>query len=263
MTAMDMIALFTLFLCTGGALAGPEDVAPARPDVSAEIGLDNAYDAGDWGEPALCPPGSFAYEFELRYDPPGGADDTALNAVKLFCADPDTGHDVTYVTSAAAPNGQWMGLMGCKVGSLVGFRAKVVAHQGIFIDDVAIENFEGVCEDGEIVGDDELNNHNYTRRHEEGVWSSWANCPSGSRVCGLKTRVEAPHLTEDDTALTDVFLHCCGPSPPTTEGPHRTTPLTTGTAPPATTARPSYRPTTGTAAPTRPYVTTPAAEAKN
>lgn len=45
---------------------------------------------GEWGSFHRCPNGTFAQGFRLRTEPYKGAliDDTASNAVRLFCGDP-------------------------------------------------------------------------------------------------------------------------------------------------------------------------------
>ncbi|KAL7637229.1 UNVERIFIED_CONTAM: hypothetical protein RMT77_011941 [Armadillidium vulgare] len=40
-------------------------------------------------------------------------------------------------------------------------------------------------------------------------WGPLATCPSGTKVCGLQTRVDAINLFDDDAGLCDVILYCC------------------------------------------------------
>ena len=41
-----------------------------------------------------------------------------------------------------------------------------------------------------------------------GTWSAWKECPKGTAVCGLKTRVEEDG-GRDHTALNDAIFYCC------------------------------------------------------
>ena len=39
----------------------------------------------------------------------------------------------------------------CSDGFVTGFRANVLEYQGVFTDDVAVEDMKVICDDGEIV----------------------------------------------------------------------------------------------------------------
>jgi len=169
--------------------------------------LSNAYNAGKWGAIRICPPDSYVQGFELKFARVGwigDIDDTALNGVKLYCAHYLTGVAVAYVTSSVAPAGEWQGIRPCSGGRVMtGFRGRVLEHQ-VLGDNVAVEDLQADCGFGEevlegMVGQDNL----------KGTWSSWARCPSNSAVCGVQTKVDAPSLLGDDTAITDVNLFCC------------------------------------------------------
>jgi len=200
-----MLKVVVALVCAGVALGAPAaEEAPQSWHPVATLLLDNPFDAGSWGAAALCPEYTFVREFEVLYQPAGSFDDTAVNAVKLYCSSPETGLDVAYVTSSTSPNGQWMGLNVCQGGWMTGFRAKVLEYQGLFTDDVAVQDMMGSCQGNETIG-----GYTDTSRIKDGDWSSWTECPLETAVCGLQTRVENPQLVDDDTAITDISLFCC------------------------------------------------------
>uniref|UniRef100_A0A2P2IA81 Vitelline membrane outer layer protein 1 homolog n=1 Tax=Hirondellea gigas TaxID=1518452 RepID=A0A2P2IA81_9CRUS len=134
-------------------------------------------------------------------------DETAINAIKLYCSTEEH-HDDGYITSATGPEGTWYGMRVCSSEFLTGFRGKVLEYQGIFTDDVAVQDFEVECNFGEeIIGGIDVE-----AKFNEGEWSTWAVCSLGRAVCGLQTRVEAPQLLDDDTAITDINFFCCARS---------------------------------------------------
>ncbi|KAF2355061.1 Vitelline membrane outer layer protein I (VOMI) [Trinorchestia longiramus] len=174
--------------------------------VTSTLFLNNPYDAGDWGSIGLCPDQSFVHAIEVLFYPPGAVDETAINAVKLYCSTEDK-VDTGYVISASGPDGDWYGMRVCTTPFVTGFRGKVLEYQGLFTDDVAVQDFEAECNFGIEVLPGISNNKD--EKFNEGEWSVWSQCPPGNAVCGLQTRVEAPQIADDDTAVTDVNLFCC------------------------------------------------------
>jgi len=198
-----MLKLLFAVVCAGAALGTPATQKDGWHPVATLV-LSNAFDAGEWGAAAVCPENCFVRQFEVLYEPAGDIDDTAVNALKLYCSSAETGLEVSYVSSATSPYGHWMGLNVCQGGWLTGFRAKVLEYQGLFTDDVAVQDVMGACEGGDTIG-----GYTDTTRVKDGDWSDWAQCPADTAVCGLQTRVEKPQLTDDDTAVTDISLFCC------------------------------------------------------
>ncbi|XP_037780989.1 vitelline membrane outer layer protein 1 homolog [Penaeus monodon] len=84
-----------------------EDDAPRR-QITAELFLNNGMDWGVWGEAEFCPEGSFAHAFEVKLEIYSATDDTAVNAVKLYCSTPAE-HDTGYAMSTEGRFGDWMG----------------------------------------------------------------------------------------------------------------------------------------------------------
>merc|ERR1711970_1263745 len=71
---------------------------------------------GDWGSYEYCPGGSFVRGFRLKSAPDQGrwGDDTALNAIQLFC-----GYEPNFLTSSEADEGTWGNIAWCPDESIV------------------------------------------------------------------------------------------------------------------------------------------------
>ncbi|MDK2413515.1 hypothetical protein QHH03_30970, partial [Aphanizomenon sp. 202] len=93
-----------------------DDLTPRR-QITAELFLNNGMDWGVWGEADFCPEGSFAHAFEVKLEIFSSTDDTAVNAVKLYCSTP-AGHDTGYALSTEGRFGDWMGMRICETGHL-------------------------------------------------------------------------------------------------------------------------------------------------
>jgi len=190
------------------ALPSPPDAAadPSRPH-TAKLELSNPFDAskGSWGPVEFCPNNSFVRSYEMKLEPDGAFDNTAVNAWKLYCVDATTGLDTAWVSSSQGDYGDWLGLRVCQKGGFVtGFHALVLQTNSLFSDDVAVQDWQVECDYGlEILGGET------GRSTPTGEWGSWVQCPPDSAVCGIQTRVEKSQLTDDDTAVDDVALFCC------------------------------------------------------
>ncbi|CAG7815035.1 unnamed protein product [Allacma fusca] len=171
---------------------------------------------GEWYHYEECPPGSYAYGFQLRVqefmDSPF-TDDTALNGIFLLCATPDArraGYEmfgpfdytppIAKVSSGVALNGKVLQEWQCSSPHFAtGFEFRALESQGILFDDVAATNMILECGYGErLLGDGE----------DVGVWTTDLTCRRGV-VCGIQTQVE--YGKTDDTALNNVKFGCCDP----------------------------------------------------
>ncbi|XP_071537826.1 vitelline membrane outer layer protein 1-like [Panulirus ornatus] len=183
------------------------EVPVPRRLVTKSLVLNNGLPWGSWGPVEYCEDGSFAVDMEIKFEPYDllDTDETALNAVKLYCATPDM-HQRGYITSTEGANGQWQGMRFCEDGYLTGMRAQVLKSQGVIGDDVAVQNLEMECNYGPstVVGV-----QGTAARFPKGDWSQWSRCANGSAICGIETRVEAVSLVNDDTGATDLTMFCC------------------------------------------------------
>lgn len=197
-------------------------------DVVQKSLLDDPYDRADymgkielhpgfWGEwyTEMCPEGTFATHYKLRVETQQGkGDDTALNAIKLYCMRKNgTGN------SFAVPHeglwGTWSSWESCGTNRdgtrrfMIGGQMRVEKKQGgdnsvksgLQNDDTAANDVHMKCENGGTIEAD-----------REGPWGDWyqaRTCPNNTAVCGLSVRFESAQGSGDDTAMNGLRLHCC------------------------------------------------------
>ncbi|XP_040202846.1 vitelline membrane outer layer protein 1-like [Rana temporaria] len=167
------------------------------------IGVPNGGPWGEWGPVEWCPCGFRARGFSLKVEEKKNIeDDTALNGVRLLCVNRnDTsldGSNVYPIQSAEARWGEWTEVLWCPEGFIIRFTMQVEAHKKGG-DDTAANNFMFLCSDTIVHMGLGMNWGQY------GKWSR--RCHHG--ICGMKTKVESPQGTGDDTALNDVQFICC------------------------------------------------------
>merc|ERR1711971_593670 len=131
----------------------------------ALLSRDNDGPWGSWLGAEFCPEGQYARGFRIRSEwPVGNGDDTAANAVKLYCSSPGWSYDNQYCASAGDPTctmvgnfegywGEWCGSGAqCPSGEfVVGFDQKVEGKQGYGIDDTALNDIAALCSDGTVI----------------------------------------------------------------------------------------------------------------
>ncbi|CAI2347788.1 unnamed protein product [Caenorhabditis sp. 36 PRJEB53466] len=165
---------------------------------------------GDWHEFAKCPDGQYAHGMQIKYSYfQHKGDDTALNAVKLYCQelDYDGYRKDNWIMSGEGAYGFWQSVRYCPAGTaIIGFvlRSQIEQRRE---DDMAAVNFRAYCgtphgprtADVRIEGDTE----------SWGNWKADQFCPQGYVVCAIKSQIEKPQGGRDDTALNNVNLKCC------------------------------------------------------
>jgi hypothetical protein len=175
----------------------------SRSDIVGWLTSGNGGSWGNWTNVQYCPEGSWASRFSQRVESPqGAADDTALNAITLYCANRN-GDQVATLTPHSGYWGSWAS-NGCSKGAhLTEFRLKVEGSQGSSGDDTSANAINFRC-----------NNTGSTVEYaasNSGAWGSWGSWRtySNAAICGLRERIESPQGTGDDTALNDVeFIWC-------------------------------------------------------
>ncbi|KAM9312188.1 vitelline membrane outer layer protein 1-like [Gastrophryne carolinensis] len=169
------------------------------------IGVPNGGPWGEWGPVEWCPCGYRARGFSLKVEPRQRVeDDTSLNGIRLHClhknnTELDSKQAFT-IQSLEGPWGEWSDIQWCPEGFLISFSMQVEPHRKGG-DDTAVNNFMFQCSDYTIFMGPGMN---------WGYYGKWSDlCRDG--VCGIKTKVERPQASGDDTALNDVILVCCKP----------------------------------------------------
>merc|ERR1711971_991618 len=226
---------------------------------------------GDWGDKSFCPDNSWAqgYQLKVESDQGGLDDDTALDGVRLECFDSKgvyTGSVES--TPQYTHSGEWMSKLYCTSNSFLdGIRLR--SEEGYYkknrmyiesdkantrsLDETAANNIDMHC-----INKNTLSGNGMFW----GEWTDWKYCPTGTAVCGLKTKVqEYSGSFTDDTALNEIILYCCDLAQTTTTTRRTTTttttrrtttttrkPTTTTSKPKTTTTR---KPTAGTTTTTR------------
>ncbi|XP_075703418.1 vitelline membrane outer layer protein 1-like [Rhinoderma darwinii] len=150
----------------------------------AFIGIPNGGSWGEWGAVEWCPCGYHAKGFSLKVEEKQNAeDDTALNGIRLL-------YKPVW--------GKWSPTLWCPQGHLISFSMQVEPpRKGV--DDTAANNLMFQCSDYHIL----LGNG-----QSWGHYGRWSGiCING--ICGMKTKIEPPQGSGDDTALNDVQFICC------------------------------------------------------
>lgn len=102
---------------------------------------------GRWGFYQQCTNRAPVNGFQLKVrDSCGACDDSALNAIKLYCSNGGT------IMSSEGTDGVWKNIQYCPTGKFVNsFRFRSEPSQGIFTDDTAGNDIVMKCNDGTIL----------------------------------------------------------------------------------------------------------------
>lgn len=165
---------------------------------------------GSWRHTVACPAGSWAIGFNLKRQLSQGAglegaDDTALNSVRLTCSDAKS----TVLEPRGGPWGDWASMHSCAKGSfLTAAKVRVEAPQGEK-DDTAANDVVFQCSTPTRSQNTSISIRPKDQAGEWGVEGAMVACPVDTAVCALSIRVEDPQVKEDDTAMNGLALHCC------------------------------------------------------
>jgi hypothetical protein len=159
--------------------------------------------AGLWGQPGIsifCSTGTYVAAFRQRVESSQGAgDDTALNAIELYCRN-SAGIWTERLNTWDGAWGDWGSWVTCPSGYINGASLKIESGQGAG-DDTSANGARFTCTNGSSIS-----------ANNDGAWGSYLasdTCPAGAAVCGAQTIVEPPISSGDDTALNGIELHCC------------------------------------------------------
>ncbi|XP_070691838.1 vitelline membrane outer layer protein 1 homolog [Pempheris klunzingeri] len=165
------------------------------------LAVANGEKFGNWTWPEMCPDKFFAVGFSIRVEKNQyGADDTALNGIRLICAQNENRSFLYSVESHTGYFGDWSPLQYCPSGVLTSFQISVEPHQGLFGDDTAVNNIKFRCSSNPTLEGAGMDWGEY------GHWSQ--ECLDGG-ICGIETKMEEYQYGLDDSTLNDVRFHCC------------------------------------------------------
>uniref|UniRef100_A0A8C2J8W6 Vitelline membrane outer layer 1 homolog a n=1 Tax=Cyprinus carpio TaxID=7962 RepID=A0A8C2J8W6_CYPCA len=133
----------------------------------------------------------------------GWDDNKGLTGIRLHCISlsnvlKGSFEDYTSVQSEVGSWGWWTDIKWCPCGFLTAFQLRVESSQ-LFGDDTAANNIMFRCTQEYLYGDGTL----------WGKWGDWSQMCRGTGICGIKTRIEEPQGSGDDTALNDVRIFNC------------------------------------------------------
>merc|ERR1712215_376328 len=150
----QLLSTFLFFLFAGECFG-------AVREYSSEITPEANTHWGKWGTADYCPSktsSSFVHGFQLKVEGDcfqrqgrnlKDCDDTALNAIRLFCAYDDADYEAGYVESSMGPYGAWGSEQYCyghgNYMTGVQFRSEPPQGHG---DDTAGNNLNMLCSDG-------------------------------------------------------------------------------------------------------------------
>ncbi|XP_031723377.1 vitelline membrane outer layer protein 1 homolog [Anarrhichthys ocellatus] len=200
-TAVATLAVLSGGLCEEkGFLQRAGEAFSSRQHRSL-LTVGNGEKFGNWTWPEMCPDKFFAVGFSLRVEANQyGADDTALNGIRLICAKDENRGFLYSIESHTGYFGDWSQPQYCPSGVLTSFQIRVEPHQGLFGDDTAVNNIKFRCSSNPTLEGPG------TDWGEYGLWSQV--CHNGG-ICGIETKMEEYQYGLDDSSLNDVRFHCC------------------------------------------------------
>ncbi|CAI2347787.1 unnamed protein product [Caenorhabditis sp. 36 PRJEB53466] len=195
-----MAPLLVLLLCFVAVISAEE----------VEIHSPRTTQYGDWHGWKRCPEGKFANSMQIKYEgDQRGGDDTALNAVALYCDDLywSEYRKEHWIMSGEGSYGSWQAVKYCPPGQvIIGFALRSEPDQR-GNDDVGADNFAAYC--GTPNGERARGSYIQGDTEQWGSWTADQWCPQGLAVCGINSQVEGNQGGRDDTTLNNVDLLCC------------------------------------------------------
>ncbi|XP_062255350.1 vitelline membrane outer layer protein 1 homolog [Platichthys flesus] len=199
--AMAVLAVLSVGLCEEKNFLQRAGVAFTSRPYRSMLTVTNGEQFGNWTWPEMCPDQFFAVGFSVRVESNQyGADDTALNGIRLICGK-DVNRSFLYsVESHTGYFGDWSSPQYCPSGVLTSFQLRVETHRGLFGDDTAVNNIKFRCSSNPLLEGTGMDWGEY------GHWSQ--DCGNGG-ICGIETKMEEYQSGLDDSTLNDVRFHCC------------------------------------------------------
>jgi hypothetical protein len=186
------------------ATAADNNFVDFRNDTTGKRNAPNATPWGTWSKTIYCPAGSYVAGYMMKVE--GNqkkGDDTALNAVSLWCYNRD-GRMVGGLQPHQGIWGRWGSQAAvCPQGSYATeFSLKVEPPQGRG-DDTGANSVKFKCSNGAVM-----------EVPGGGAWGTWSNwvIDTGflnSAICGVRAKFEGDQGKGDDTALNDLEFTWC------------------------------------------------------
>jgi hypothetical protein len=174
-----------------------------RNDVVTQINSKVGGKWGSWQQARFCRPRTYVRGFALKVEPrQGDGDDTALNNIKLLCAN-QSGEIKDRIVSGGSPNwGHWgsQTMCGSRADYARAFRLRVESPRGDG-DDTAANSMDIICSSGVSLTP--------SNGGPWGRWGPFVYCPRGSAICGISLKIEPKQGKADDTSVNDVGFYCC------------------------------------------------------
>ncbi|CAC5392605.1 unnamed protein product [Mytilus coruscus] len=152
--------------------------------------VDNGGSLGDWSDVEYCSEGHFAIGYEMKIEGnQDGGDDSALNAIRLHCSNPDwkdSNNISGTIIGKEGPFGMWKDVAMCSNGEVI-VSFSLQFESMINGDNSAANYVRFKCRNidspssGTILGTSAL-------WGDYGAWSEY--CAVGSAICGLKINVK-------------------------------------------------------------------------
>ncbi|WP_197047574.1 hypothetical protein [Planktothrix serta] len=173
-----------------------------RNDQVGVLEAPNATPWGSWTRAVYCPPDSWAAGYTIRVDVLSGpGDDTALNAVALYCRERN-GHDVARISPHDGFWGSWREGANCPQGQFFTHFTLKVEPSRRNQDDTAANSVAFACSNGQRL-----------EASGGGQWGSfgeWQGGFSDAAICGVRAKIEEPlGRGGDDTALNNLEFTWC------------------------------------------------------
>ncbi|XP_029306982.1 vitelline membrane outer layer protein 1 homolog [Cottoperca gobio] len=205
-TVVAMLAVLSGGFCMEKTVLQRAGAAFNSRQYKSLLTVSNGEKFGNWTWPEMCPDKFFAVGFSLRVESSQwGTDDTALNGIRLICAEDNNRSFLYYIESHTGYFGEWSNPQYCPSGRLTSFQIRVEPHQGLFGDDTAVNNIKFRCSSNPMLEGAGMDWGQY------GFWSQ--ECLDGG-ICGIETKMEEYQYGLDDSSLNDVRFHCCAKQVP-------------------------------------------------
>ena len=136
-------------------------------------------------------------------------DDYGLCAIELTCVYIESLTTSGIMTSSYEELGDWQSVTSCPANYyMVAFSMRVHPKQSSGLaDDTASNSVKFRCRGPGLSG--VMYREVEGAGGSQGSWGSWSSeCPSGSAICSIKTRL-SPCCSADDTSINDSTFDCC------------------------------------------------------